>query len=78
LIEAVDPIYYLFGQDTTLTLEVVADPEAPEEEQLFAYIEVPAQEADEAFESLAQFDEQWFLDQQARVNGHLNFSLAFA
>ena len=78
LLEAVDYLFYLFGQNVKLTLEVVTDPEAPEEEQLFAYIEVPVEEADEAFEALAQFDEQWFLDQQTHVNGRLIFSLNFA
>ncbi len=77
LIEARPYLEEHFGPDTRAWLEVVGDPEAADERQLFAYI-ASGLPVDEAVKRLDAFDEGWFLDHVDRVAGRLNFNLEFA
>jgi hypothetical protein len=59
-----------------LSLEVIADPELIEVEDLWLYIftSLPVKEARQ---KLKQLDNEWFLDQMNRTNGLFNFNLRF-
>jgi len=65
-----------FGPNSQVVLEVVSDPEAKDQEQLFAYIRTSLP-VDEALAGLDRLDEEWFLGQLDQVGGLLNFNLEF-
>jgi len=77
LLEAHIHLRRCFGSDLQVILEVVSDPEVEGLEELFAYIHTRLPVA-EAMAQLDKLDEEWFLDQLDRVDGHLNFNLEFA
>jgi len=64
-----------FGNDVSIALEVVNDPESANVKQLFGYINTGALSSDEAFERLSAFDEVWFLKQFDSTGGLFNFNL---
>jgi hypothetical protein len=64
-----------FGNNVPLTLEMVIDPEALSNKQLFCYINTESMSLDEAFERLNAFDESWFLKQYDLTGGLFNFNL---
>jgi hypothetical protein len=64
-----------FGNDVSIALELVNDPESASAKQLFGYINAEALSPDEAFERLSAFDEVWFLKQFDLIGGLLNFNL---
>lgn len=64
-----------FGNNVSIALEVVNDPESANVKQLFAYINAGALSSDEAFERLSAFDEVWFLKQFDLTGGLFNFNL---
>jgi hypothetical protein len=61
---------------STLFLEVVADPEARDEEQLVVFVAVN-QDPDEASKALDQFDKDWWLDALERARDKLTITLEF-
>ena len=73
--EAYSIVEEFFGNDVLVALEVVKDPEAKNEEQLFGYIKLDTFSPEEAFERLNAFDEAWFLKQVDVIGGYLNFNL---
>jgi len=76
LLEAHFHLQEHFGPNLQVALEVVSDPEATGQEQLFAYIRTSLP-VDEALARLDRLDEGWFLGQLDQVDGLLNFNLEF-
>jgi hypothetical protein len=76
LLEAHPYLKEIFGTQVRVFLEIVTDPEAAREQELFAYI-VTTLSADEAVRRLDDFDDGWFLQHVERVAGRLNFNLEF-
>jgi hypothetical protein len=64
-----------FGNDVPLALEVVIDPEAQSNKQLFGYISTGPMSLDDAIERFNAFDESWFLKQYDLTDGLMNFNL---
>lgn len=64
-----------FGNNVSIALEVVHDPETVNAKQLFGYINAGSFSPDEAFERLNAFDEAWFLKQFDLTGGLFNFNL---
>ena len=64
-----------FGNDVSVDLEVVNDPESYGSKQLFGYINAKSLSPDEAFNRLSAFDDAWFLKQFDLTNGLFNFNL---
>jgi hypothetical protein len=64
-----------FGNNVSIALEVVHDPEAENIKQLFGYINAAPLSPDEAFERFTAFDETWFLKQFELTGGLFNFNL---
>jgi hypothetical protein len=64
-----------FGNNISIALEVVCDPETNNAEQLFGYINAGSFSPDEAFERLNAFDDVWFLKQFDLIGGLFNFNL---
>jgi len=64
-----------FGNNVSITLEVVNDPESNGVQLLFGYIHAESLSPDEAFERLNAFDEAWFLKQFDLTCGLFNFNL---
>jgi len=64
-----------FGNEVPVALEVVIDPEALNNKQLFGYISTGSMPQDEAFERFNAFDESWFLKQYDLTDGLFNFNL---
>lgn len=73
LLDARAALRKFFG-DTSISLEVVYDPEISNAKQLFAYIKTTLS-PDRALEQLDKFDEAWYLKQAPEIGGILNFSL---
>jgi hypothetical protein len=63
-----------FGPAVEIRPEIIRDPEIPGHEQLMVYI-VTCLPVDEALARMAQFDDEWFLDQLDRFESDLNFNL---
>lgn len=59
-----------------LVLEVVTDPEVPDDEQLMMYISTEV-DAEEALSRLNQLDEDWWLDALEQVEGKMCIDLEF-
>lgn len=64
-----------FGNNISISLEVVSDPEAANIKQLFGYINVASFPPEEAFKRFNAFDEVWFLKQFDLTGGLFNFNL---
>lgn len=75
LLEAREEILKYFPQ-SSLSLELKADPEAEDNSQLILYIQtnLPFKEA---LDQLDKFDEQWWLDKVDQAKGNLCIDLAF-
>ncbi len=75
--EAHDKIGDYFGPQTAVTLEVVTDPEAMEDRELFAFIHtnLPSQEA---LDRLERLDQDWWLEASDRSEGRLCIHVEFA
>jgi hypothetical protein len=73
--EARPVVEEFFGNDVSVDLEVVNDPEASHSKQLFGYIGTASLSPEEAFERLNAFDEVWFLKQFDLTGGLFNFNL---
>lgn len=58
--EAYEQVRNYFGQSAQITLEVVTDPEATEDQELVVFIRTHFS-PHKAFEKLEQFDEEWWL-----------------
>lgn len=69
-------VRYYFGGQTTTMLEVIVDPEAMDDTQLFAFIQTHLL-PDEAHDRLEQLDEQWWLDEMDKTRGKLSIHLEF-
>ena len=65
-----------YFQSSKLFLEVVADPEAIDEEQLVVFIAVN-HDPDEASEALNRLDRDWWLDAMERAQDKLTITLEF-
>jgi len=76
LLEAPPHVERYFGPNPQVVLEVVADPEASDSEELFANI-CTSLPVEEALERLDQLDEGWFLAQLEWTAGRFNFNLEF-
>ena len=74
--EAAHMLRHIFGPDARLLLDLVRDPEVGYEE-LFAFVHVEGP-AEEVFEKLRAFDEEWFLDRQEEIHGLFNVNVVFA
>jgi len=74
LVEARAVIQRVFLEATTLTLEVVSDPEIAGERTLFAYIS-SGPDALESAHRLRAFDQEWFLRNVARAGRLLHFDV---
>ncbi len=76
LVETYDKIGNYFGPQPEVVLEVVADPEADDDRELFTFIRtsLPPQEA---LEKLDQLDENWWLDAGDQADGKLCIHLEF-
>jgi len=59
-----------------LSLEVVSDPEIPDYEEISVYIETSLN-AEDAFQRLSEFDEQWLLESLDETNSLFSFNLRF-
>ncbi len=75
--EAHDKIDDYFGPQTAVALEVVTDPEAMDDRELFAFIQtsLPSQEA---LDRLERLDQDWWLDASDRSEGRLCIHVEFA
>jgi len=75
IFEAADALHNVFGQDATLELELVTDPESDEAE-LFALVEVDM-DPEIALQKLEEFDQNWLLDREEITNGLFNMDVIF-
>jgi hypothetical protein len=60
----------------SLVLDVIADPETIDDQQLVLFVAVQLKPA-EAFTRLQRFDDEWWLDAMDDAQGHLCISLEF-
>ncbi len=68
--ETRDKIGDYFGPQTAVTLEVVTDPEAIDDRELFAFIQTSLP-SHEALDKLERLDQEWWLDAADRSEGKL-------
>jgi hypothetical protein len=76
LLEAYSKIDTFFPEYPQVLLEVVTDPEVPDDTQLVASIRVNLS-PDEALERLDSFDRQWWLPSMDRAKGELCIHVEF-
>jgi len=76
LLEAKSVRDHFFGTGIDISLEVVSDPEATNNSQLFGYIHTPGLPPDVALERINAMDEAWFLKKFEQTGGQFNFILA--
>ncbi len=76
LLEAYPQIEERFGPNPEVVLEVITDPEAADDQELFAFIRTDLA-PEEALEKLHQLDENWWLDEADRANGKLCIHVEF-
>lgn len=74
--EAYNQIRNYFGESVQAVLEVVADPEFFEDQELVIFIRTDLS-PDEAFEKLEQMDDEWWLDVPATVRKNLCIDVEF-
>jgi hypothetical protein len=60
----------------SLALEVIADPDSMDDQQLVLFVVLQLTPA-EAFAKLQRFDNEWWLDAMDEAQGHLCISLEF-
>ena len=76
LVEAHSKIGDYFGSNPEVALEVVTDPEAIDDHELFAFIRTSLP-ADEAHDRLDRLGEEWWLDAMERAQGKLCIDMEF-
>lgn len=76
LTEARERIREHFGQDSTVSLEVLADPEAQENRELVAYVQTRLAPND-AWECLRCLDQSWWLGACSRARGLLTIHVEY-
>jgi len=76
LLEAYGQIERYFGPYPQVFLEVVTDPEAPDDRELFALIHTSLT-PDEALDGLDRFDRDWWLDASHTAQGKLCIDVEF-
>lgn len=76
LLEAYTKIGKYFGPYPQVFLEVISDPEATDDRQLFAFIGTRLS-PDEALDGLERFDEEWWLDTLDEAQGELCIDVEF-
>jgi len=74
-LKAVSQVKKYFSNEI-LSLEVVSDPEIPDYEEICVYIETSLN-AEDAFQRLSEFDEQWLLGSLDETNSLFSFNLRF-
>ena len=74
--ECIDPLWGIFGDQTTLSVTVEADPEVEDWEYLVIAVRTTLP-ADEAQARLDAFDTAWWLDALPRAQGKVLFTLEF-
>lgn len=75
LVAAYDTVTRYFAP-LSLALELVADPDSTNDQQLVLFV-VPQGTTAEAFAKLQRFDAEWWLDAMDEAHGHLCISLEF-
>jgi len=76
LLEAHNKIVQYFGPSPEVVLEVVTDPEAMDDRELFAFIRTGLP-PDEALNKLDRLDKEWWLDEADRAEGELCIDVEF-
>jgi len=76
LVEAHGKIEQYFGPSPDVVLEVVTDPEAIDDRELFAFIRTSFL-PDEALGRLDRFDDEWWLDAMDKTLGALCIDVEF-
>ncbi|MBC7259156.1 MAG: hypothetical protein H5T65_07895 [Chloroflexi bacterium] len=76
LIEARRKIAEVFGHASRVVLEVITDPEAPADRELFAFVQADLP-PDEALQKLNQLDQEWWLDKIDEAQGKLCIHVEF-
>jgi len=74
LLKAIPEIERHFGQGTKVSLELLQEPDAPGQTELFALIHTTLR-PEFGLRLLDVFDEEWWLDRISYAQGKLNFSL---
>jgi hypothetical protein len=74
--EAHEKIAQYFGPSSEVMLEVVTDPEAMDDRELFAFIRTTLP-PDEALSNLDRLDQEWWLDAGDRAEGNLCIDVEF-
>jgi hypothetical protein len=75
LLNARSIIEKFFGNDVPIALEVIIDPEAKNNKQLFGYISTGSMPLGDALERFNTFDESWFIQQYELTDGLFNFNI---
>jgi hypothetical protein len=76
LVEAKGKIAEIFGQQTTVVLNVVDFHDGPDSRQLFGEIETRLL-PEEAYSLLTRFDDEWWLDASETAHHEVNFALEY-
>jgi hypothetical protein len=76
LVEAYSKFGHYFGPYPRAFLEIVTDPEAPDDHELFALI-YTSLTPDEALDRLDRFDRDWWLDASQTTQGKLCIDVEF-
>jgi len=76
LLEAYRKIAEVFGPASTVVLEVMTDPEAPDHRELFAFIRTSLP-PDEALRKLDELDQGWWLNEADQARGKLCIHVEF-
>jgi hypothetical protein len=76
LLEACDKIAEYFAAFSGVVLEVITDPEAENDRELFAFIRTSLPPV-EAFDGLDRLDEEWWLDASDKAKGKLCIHVEF-
>jgi len=76
LVEAYGKIAEYFETFSSVVLEVITEPEAENDRELFAFIRT-GRPVDEALARLERFDEEWWLEASDRAQGKLCIHVEF-
>ena len=76
LLEAHGKIEQYFGSSSEVILEVITDPEAEDDHELFALVPTNLS-PDEALSHLDRFDQEWWLDASSQAHCLLNIDLEY-
>jgi len=77
LVEAHAKVAEYFGPSPDVVLEVVSDPEAENDRELFAFIRTTLP-SDEALSKLDRLDQEWWLEASFRARCRLNIDVEFS